>query len=259
MKINLVVFAAVAGLLIAACAGSRASAPRGETQQPAAVVADEPACNPTPEPKPAPAPEPETPSHPGFVVTTGVHGNEPSGYLIKPDLEALGFTVYGPCNPWGIENNRRHLEDGRDLNRMFGRDDCPEAETIKQWLADNPPSFLLDLHEDPDGTAPYLIQHGPDDDIGRRIVDALKDEYEFDPEPQFMMVKGEDGLLNPDGKTLAMMAFMKIYGLGFYAWATYKCTAIVVECPGSWPEEKRKAYHLKVVQTAARLFEESND
>ncbi|MCB9895138.1 MAG: succinylglutamate desuccinylase/aspartoacylase family protein [Planctomycetes bacterium] len=204
----------------------------------------------TPEPEPAPAPKKN------FVITTGVHGNEPSGYYIKDQLAELGFNVYGPCNPWGIENNNRHLEDGRDLNRMFGRTDCPEAEKIKEWLNENKPDFLLDLHEDPDGTAPYLIQHGPDDDIGRKIIDALKDDYDFDPAPKFMMVTGEDGLLKPELNVLRLMALAKIYGLAYYAWANFDCTAIVVECPGSWDVEKRKAYHLAVCKTAKRIFEE---
>jgi predicted deacylase len=207
-------------------------------------------------PKETTEPEPASVPKKNFVITTGVHGNEPSGYYIQDQLTELGFTTYGPCNPWGIENNNRHLEDGRDLNRMFGRSDCPEAETIKEWLAENRPDFLLDLHEDPDGTGAYLIQNGPDDDIGRKIIDALKDEYEFDPAPTFMMVKGEDGLLKPEAGVLRLMALAKIYGLAYYAWAKFGCTAIVVECPGSWDVEKRKAYQLAVCTTAKRMFDE---
>jgi hypothetical protein len=191
-----------------------------------------------------------------IVITTGVHGNEPSGWLVQDELATRGFTVFGPCNPWGIKNNSRFLEDGRDLNRIFAVKDSTEVDAVKAFLEANQPDFLLDLHEDPDGTGCYLIQHGPDDDIGRRIIDALKDEFEFDPAPRFMMVEGEDGLLKPTLQHLRGMAFVRIYGLAYYAWATYGCTSIVVECPGSWPEERRKAYQLRVCEVAQELFDD---
>jgi hypothetical protein len=247
MKTVLVVTAVIAAIVLVACAGSRLPAPRG-TFAPTEVP---PVNEPVPEPEPEPEPVPKK----RIVITTGVHGNEPSGYLIQDQLTKMGFTVFGPCNPWGIKNNNRHLEDGRDLNRIFAQDDCPEVKAVKEFLAANPPDLLLDLHEDPDGTAPYLIQHGPDDDIGRRIIDTMKDDYEFDPEPQFLVVKGEDGLLKPNMQVLRFMAIGKIYGLAYHAWSTYGCTAIVVECPGSWPEEKRKAYTMRVCRTAREMFE----
>ena len=243
MKLVLGLTLILATVLLIACAGSRLPTPRGSFARAEAPPVNEP----VPEPEPAPKKR--------IVITTGVHGNEPSGYLIQDQLVKLGFTVFGPCNPWGIKNNNRHLEDGRDLNRIFALDDCPEVKAVKDFLAANPPDLLLDLHEDPDGTAPYLIQDGPDDDIGRRIVEAMSDEYEFDPEPQFLIVKGEDGVIKPTMQVLRFMAIGKIYGLAYHAWATYGCTTLVVECPGSWPEEKRKAYTLRVCKTAKELFE----
>jgi hypothetical protein len=188
-----------------------------------------------------------------IVITTGVHGNEPSGWLVQDQLAAMGFTVFGPCNPWGIKHGKRHLEDGRDLNRLFGEEGVPEVDAVKRFLKANPPKLLLDLHEDPGATGAYLIQHGPDDDIGRRIIDAMKDEFEFEPNPRFMMVTGEDGLLKPEIQHLRAMRLFNIYGLAYYAWMTYGVTTIVTECPGSWPEEKRKAYQLRVCELAKKF------
>jgi hypothetical protein len=214
-----------------------------------------------PEP-PAPAPQPEPQPEPGqaiseltadMVITTGVHGDEPSGWLVQDQLVTLGFKVFGPCNPWGIENHRRELENGEDLNRVFGMEGYSEVDAVKEFLKANPPGFLLDLHEDPNGTGAYLIQNGPDDDIGRRIIDALADEFEFDPEPR-SVIQGADGLVKPTLQQLRGLLFLKVYGLGVYAWATYGCTAIVVECPGSWPEEKRKRYQLRVCEVARELY-----
>ena len=53
------------------------------------------------------------------VVIGGVHGDEPSGALVLPRLEEAGFATFGPLNPWGLRESRRHLRDGRDLNRAF--------------------------------------------------------------------------------------------------------------------------------------------
>ncbi len=238
-------------LLCAACASHAPS----NQPQPAANNATTP--QPEPEPEPQPEPEPPAPKlRRDIVVTTGVHGNEPSGWLVQDELIEMGFVVFGPCNPWGIQNNSRFLEDGRDLNRSFNADDCPEADAVKAFLAANPPPFLLDLHEDPDGKGAYLIQHGPNDPIGREIIDALKSEFEFDPAPRFSVVKGEDGLLLPNQSVLNFMKLGGVWGLGYHAWLTYGCTAIVVECPGTWPEEKRKRYQLRVCEEARRIFSE---
>lgn len=190
-----------------------------------------------------------------FIITTGVHGDEPSGARLQPELEKLGYNVFGPCNPWGLANNKRHLKDGQDLNRVFGSDDVPEAQAVKAFLKDNPPKFLLDLHEDPNGEACYLIVNGPDDEIGRQVVAALKDDWNFAPEVDMWGVKGTDGVLQPSYQQLQFQAFAKIYSLAFYAWKTYGCTAIVVECPGSWPMEKKKKFHLAVIKTAEKLIE----
>ncbi|MBZ0137060.1 MAG: succinylglutamate desuccinylase/aspartoacylase family protein [Planctomycetes bacterium] len=225
---------------LAACGGSRL-APRVEApQDPEPVV--------VPEPAPAPA-QPTT----DIVITTGVHGNEPSGWLVQDQLFALGFNVFGPCNPWGIQNNKRELEDGTDLNRAFAWEGYAEVDAVKKFLEENPPGLLLDLHEDPNGTGAYLIQNGPDDDIARAIIDALKDEFEFDPEPR-SVITGENGLVKPTLQQLRGLLFLKVYGLAVYAWANYACTAIVVECPGAWPEDKRKRYQLRVCEVAREIY-----
>ncbi|MDC1142850.1 succinylglutamate desuccinylase/aspartoacylase family protein [Planctomycetota bacterium] len=204
--------------------------------------------------QPLAEPEPRKHALPqDFVITTGVHGNEPSGARLQPELERAGFNVFGPCNPWGIKHNKRGLEDGRDLNRLFGRNDVPEAEAVKEWLKENPPAFLLDLHEDPGGEACYLIVNGPEDDIGQRIVAALKDDWKFENDFEMWGIQGSGGVLQPTREDLNFQAFMKVYSLAFYAWKTYGCTGIVVECPGAWPQSKKMKFHQAVIDTALKL------
>ena len=188
------------------------------------------------------------------AVTGGVHGDEPSGALVLPELAALGFATFGPCNPWGVAHQARWLADGRDLNRSFARDDMPEVAAVKQFLDARHPALLLDLHEDRDAAGGYLIQHGPDDDLGRRIIRALGSEFAIDPEPSFFLLTGEDGVLRPSAAILRLVELSHAYGLAFHAWLTLGITTLVVECPRGWPLRDRMRWQQRVVETAHRLL-----
>ncbi|MCC6525451.1 MAG: succinylglutamate desuccinylase/aspartoacylase family protein [Polyangiaceae bacterium] len=202
------------------------------------------------------APPPPGPWRPRseVAVTGGVHGDEPSGALVLPELEALGFATFGPCNPWGVAHHARELADGRDLNRSFARDDVPEVAAVQRFLAARRPALLLDLHEDRDAAGGYLIQHGPDDDLGRRIIRALGDEFAIDPEPSFLVVHGEDGVLRPSATVLRMVELSRFYGLAFHAWLALGITTLVVECPRGWPLAERMRWQRRVVETAHALL-----
>lgn len=193
-----------------------------------------------------------------IVVTGGVHGNEPSGAAVLSELAAAGIQTFGPCNPWGLANDSRYLESGRDLNRSFARSDVPEVALVKAFLDAHPPALLLDLHEDRSASGAYLIQHGPDDDLGHRIVAELEDELAFEPKPHFNVLEGEGGVLKPGEIVLAAVELSRFYGLAFYTWRTYGCTTFVVEVPHRWPLEKRKHAHQRVVETARRLFSQDH-
>ena len=256
MKIR-VFFAAlsVVALSIAACSSTHKPGPSSTGPGSSSSGTSPDSAQPAPE-DPLPARTPAEQRVEGLVIIGGVHGNEPSGAKLLPTLIEQGYVVFGPANPWGLENNSRYLEDGRDLNRSFSLEDCPEAVAVREFLEKNPPKLLIDMHEAPSGTHPYLIQFGPDDDLGARIIEELKGEYDFDPKPSWGPIEGADGLLKPTKGALALQALSGIWSLGFYAWRTYDVTAFTVEVPGSWEMERKKAYHLKVVKTAERLFAE---
>jgi len=240
--------------LLGACGGPRRTA-----------VQNGPDDSPSPSEKPQAvqpkAPDkPEEPVKPQWtkrcVITTGVHGNEPSGYLVQDQLTELGFVTFGPCNPWGIENNKREMQDGRDLNRFFQDDSIPQVKAVWDFLAANKPDLLLDLHEDPTNPpGPYLIQNGPKDDLGERIIQALGSDYTWHPNPAWGPIKGKNGLIKPTTQLLAWQKQFKVFSLGAYAYFTFGVTTFTVEVPGNWDMEKKKAYQLKVCQTAREIFE----
>jgi hypothetical protein len=189
-----------------------------------------------------------------LVVTGGVHGDEPSGAAALRPLAAEGFATCGPCNPWGLAHGRRTLEDGRDLNRCFAREDCPEATRVRALLAQHRPTLVLDLHEDHGAGAPYIIQYGPADDLGERIVAALSARQQrFAARPRFGPVRGERGVLRPTRFWLALVGVSRRWPLVYWAHRAFGITACVIEVPGAWPLDRRVAAHLEIARTAARL------
>ena len=186
-----------------------------------------------------------------LVVTGGVHGDEPSGTAALAPLAAGGITTFGPCNPWGLARGRRTLEDGRDLNRCFARADCAEATRVRTFLVEHRPTLLLDLHEDRGADAPYIIQYGPHDDLGARIVAQLSArQARFEARPRFGPVKGERGVLRPSSFWLGLVGVSRQWPLVYWAHRTFGVTACVIEVPGAWSLDRRVSMHLEIVRTA---------
>lgn len=87
-----------------------------------------------------------------------------------------------------------------------------------------------------------------------RVVAALSKEYEFDPVPSWGPIQGKDGVLRPSKEALAIEEISGIWSLSYYAYRTAHVTAITVECPSSWPMEKRIAFHVRVAETCRDLL-----
>ena len=102
----------------------------------------------------------------GLYISTGIHGDEPGSVeaLItwaeknSRKLQQLPC-IFFPClNPWGLVNNRRHDQEGRDLNRMFHHDDIPVISAMKSLAKPHQFDVSLMLHEDYDGQGVYLYE-----------------------------------------------------------------------------------------------------
>jgi len=183
-----------------------------------------------------------------------VHGDEPSGALVLPRLADAGFTTCGPLNPWGLRESRRHLRDGRDLNRAFAHRGCAPAEQARAFLREHPPELLLDLHEDVEVERPYLIQFGPQSHVGKRTIARLRQRYDFHPRPGFGLLKGRKGLIHPPLWMLRGQRLTRRWSLTFWSWLEFGAPSIVVEAPGGWSLERKQAFHAEVCQTARAVF-----
>ncbi len=101
-----------------------------------------------------------------ILIVAGVHGNETAGLLAVPailDLLESGrpehsfsdVTIVAPANPIGVLHGSRYNGDGCDLNRDFREPRTHEARLIRDFIASQPPSLIVSLHEGPqDG---YLL------------------------------------------------------------------------------------------------------
>ncbi len=106
----------------------------------------------------------------GLYVSAGIHGDEPAGTegLLQWAETRLPALARGrrtlpllilPClNPWGLVNNRRTTEHGKDLNRIFDQNKVPLIGKLKALLARRRFDFALNLHEDYDARGTYLYE-----------------------------------------------------------------------------------------------------
>ena len=102
----------------------------------------------------------------GLYVSAGIHGDEPGGpeALVTWAEKNARILAQLPCmifpclNPWGLVNNRRIDQEGRDLNRLFHRDDVPVISAVKMLVKSRQFDIALMLHEDYDGQGIYLYE-----------------------------------------------------------------------------------------------------
>ncbi len=91
-----------------------------------------------------------------------------------------------PClNPWGLVNNQRTDQHGRDLNRLFDRANLAPIRELKRLLAGWQFDFGLSLHEDFDarGIYGYELQEGLAGSGGRGCSGRVPRSFPSTPPP----------------------------------------------------------------------------
>ncbi len=144
----------------------------------------------------------------GLYVSAGIHGDEPAGptalawwaeehlaRLVRDENAPPLFIV--PClNPWGLVENRRSDQAGRDLNRVFHRKVSPIRELLR-LIADEQFALGVALHEDYDGRGVYLYEiNDRPPDLGPALLRASKSKaLPVDPRRSIEDFPFKDGLL----------------------------------------------------------------
>lgn len=126
-------------------------------------------------------------------ICAGVHGDEPAGawgLLEWAEANAARLrdlpAVIVPClNPWGLLHNRRHDEEGRDLNRLFHREDIPVIRGWRDLVGETGFRLALHLHEDYDARGVYLYELSRiEEPIGERSLAAVETVIPREPRPE---------------------------------------------------------------------------
>jgi hypothetical protein len=125
------------------------------------------------------------PSAPTWVLSAGIHGDEPSGTfaIIEALLnDALGnavhWSVWPLLNPSGFIRDRREDAAGRDLNRDFKT----RRSTLVRFFIDAierldmPPTLHLSLHEDWEYAQGYLYEINSSDQpsLAQPLLQAIE-------------------------------------------------------------------------------------
>lgn len=121
------------------------------------------------------SPRRSLPNRPWLYLSAGIHGDEAGAtegclaWFEKTQLLATEANAFiFPClNPWGLVNNQRLDEAGRDLNRTYHDDAVPQTAAHRVALAARhtaafagrrPFALALALHEDYDANGVYIYE-----------------------------------------------------------------------------------------------------
>lgn len=103
---------------------------------------------------------------PWVYLSAGIHGDEPASTEGLLEWAASETSSAGDCNllifpclnPWGLVNNTRTDEDGRDLNRTYHEDIVPQTAAHRALLAGRHFDLAIMLHEDYDANGIYIYE-----------------------------------------------------------------------------------------------------
>lgn len=187
-------------------------------------------------------------------LSAGIHGDEPGGALglliwaeanieVLRELDVLIF----PClNPWGLENNVREDERGRDLNRLFQSRAAP-FPAWRRELGKGRFDIAICLHEDFDAQGSYLYDLGGQD--GARLLEAAAKFIGSDPRPKIEGSKAKAGHIQPSEVTPDSFP---LSGLPEAIWLFFeRCgNSITFETPSEFSLFRRANAHAAVLSAA---------
>ncbi len=201
---------------------------------------------------------------PALLISAGIHGDEPAGpaalvlwaekHLARiAGSKAARPLLLFPClNPWGLVNNQRGDAEGRDLNRLFDRNDCAPIRELKSLLGKQQLELGLNLHEDYDGRGIYLyeINRRPPD-VGLELLQAASAALPIDSRRQI------DGRPFQGGRALrrANLQRIPLHPEAIYLHLQHGAKALTFETPSEFSLAKRVQAHVLLIEECVRRLE----
>jgi protein MpaA len=120
---------------------------------------------------------------PSLYISAGIHGDEPASswallHWAEKNLklfENVSVILYPCLNPWGMVNNIRSNQSGKDLNRIWDGPNSELTKAILPRLQGLSFDLSINLHEDYDAHGIYLYEPymgGRNDLIASKILGA---------------------------------------------------------------------------------------
>lgn len=119
----------------------------------------------------------------GIYLSAGIHGDEPAATLGLVEwaeknaaLLREESVLIAPClNPWGLANNVRTDEEGRDLNRRFDKPGVGPIGKLLERIEGREFRRAVMLHEDYDARGVYLYELAQEENmIGEELLTAVE-------------------------------------------------------------------------------------
>lgn len=191
----------------------------------------------------------------GLYISAGIHGDEPGGpealvtwaeqnARILPQLPCMIF----PClNPWGLVNNRRLDQEGRDLNRLFHRDNIPVISAVKALAMPHQFDVALMLHEDYDGQGIYLYETERAHPFwAESLIKAARGIIPADPRVRIDLRKcTKPGIVR---RKVNMKTFDKIgFPEAIHMHLFHSRRTFTIETPSEFALDQRVAAHMAVI------------
>jgi len=202
----------------------------------------------------------------GLYISAGIHGDEPAGAeaLISwaednaARLNALPLLLLPCLNPWGLINNRRHDEQGNDLNRSFHRADLPVIAAVRQLIAPCRFHCALFLHEDYDAQGLYLYEVARGQTPwAADLLNAARAHIPIEPRVWIDGRKAHAGLIRP---RIDMARFDKIgYPEGLWLRMHHTDRSLTVEAPSEFALDQRVRALRAVIDECIRLAARMKD
>ncbi|HEX7863191.1 MAG TPA: M14 family metallocarboxypeptidase [Verrucomicrobiae bacterium] len=196
---------------------------------------------------------------PNIYISTGVHGDEPSGpvavlELVKENAWPAANLWLVPCiNPTGFRLNTRENKDGVDLNRDYRHLNCAEVRAHVHWIKEQPQFDLnLLLHEDWESNGFYVYELNPGKrrSLAEDIIEAVREVCAIESADMVDNWECRAGIIRPGVDPTQRPQWAEA------VWLSVNKTnqGYTLETPSDFALEYRVRAHLTAVRGALRSF-----
>jgi len=198
-----------------------------------------------------------------LYISAGIHGDEPAsteGLITWAErnidmLRCVSCLVIPCLNPWGLVNNCRFDEAGRDLNRRFDRSRGAVPTAMRAALDGHSFEVALMLHEDFDGQGIYIYEV---QDVkpywGEGLLEAASRNMPIDPRAKIDSRRARRGVvrrpINPELTALAPEAI--------YLHQHHARRAFTFETPSEFAIADRVESQVALVDACIRMMLETS-